>query len=102
MPTPPSKTSLQFKEKTVLNSPLLFGRLTSVSQSSPQPENNTVQDINWQILKIVFLLSCQLLILSSMTNKDRTRFTRIAKKALRVVVVLVALEVAYIISIVFS
>jgi len=38
LPTPPSKTSLQFKEKTVLNSPLSFGRLTSISQSSPQPE----------------------------------------------------------------
>jgi hypothetical protein len=37
-----------------------------------------------------------------MTNKDRTRFTRIAKKALNVVVVVVALEVAYIMIIVFS
>ena len=61
-----------------------------------------MQDIHWQILKIVFLLSCQLLILSSMTNKDLTRFTRIAKKALKYVSLVVGLEILYIVSIVFS
>ncbi len=35
---PPSKKGLQFKEKTFLNSPRFSGRLTSISQSSPQPE----------------------------------------------------------------
>ena len=60
-----------------------------------------MQDIHWQILKIVFLLSCQLFILSRMTNKDRTRFTRIAKRALKYVSLVVGLEVAYIMIIVF-
>ena len=42
------------------------------------------------------------MILSSMTNKDLTRFTRIAKKVLKYVSLVVGLEILYIVSIVFS